>query len=96
MYSAKSSFERCRPRRPVRDEKEEDEEENNDHNGPFAFVTKPTRLREEEDDEEEEIFLDHDDESHDEDKLRTKTKWERARQPLRFSWKRTESSMRSR
>ena len=33
--------------------KEEDEEENNDHNGPFAFVTKPTRLREDEDDEEE-------------------------------------------
>ena len=69
MYSAKSSFERCRPRRPVRDEKEEDEEENNDHNGPFAFVTKPTRLREEEDDEEEEIFLDHDDESHDEEEI---------------------------
>ena len=68
MYSAKSSFERCRrPRRVVRDEKEEEEEENNDHIGPFAFVTKPTRLREEEDDEEEEIFLDHDDEDHDEE-----------------------------
>jgi len=68
MYSAKSSFERYRPRRLVREEEEEDEEENNDHNGPFAFVTKPTRLREEEDDEEEEeeIFLDHD-ESHDEE-----------------------------
>ena len=66
MYSAKSPFERYRPRRLVREEEEEDEEENNDHNGLFAFVTKPTRLREEEDDEEEEIFLDHD-ESHDEE-----------------------------
>ena len=68
MYSAKSSFERYRPRRLVREEEEEDEEENNDHDGPFAFVTKPTRLREDEDDEEEEeeIFLDHD-ESHDEE-----------------------------
>jgi hypothetical protein len=68
MYSAKSSFERYRPRRLVREEEEENEEENNDHDGPFAFVTKPTRLREDEDDEEEEeeIFLDHD-ESHDEE-----------------------------
>ena len=66
MYSAKSSFERCRPHRLVREEEEEEEEENNDHNGPFAFVTKPTRLREEEDDEGGEIFLDHD-ESHDEE-----------------------------
>ena len=70
MYSAKSSFERYRPRRLVREEEDKDEEENNDHDGPFAFVTKPTRLREDEDDEEEEeeeeIFLDHD-ESHDEE-----------------------------